>query len=80
VSNSTFVTDTAHINGGAINVQTSGTLTVVNSTFSGNASGSLGGTMSTLGTSTAINSTLRANPGSAGSVIATANSNPTRNR
>jgi hypothetical protein len=77
VSNSTFLHNTAPINGGAINTQSSGTTTIVNSTFFDGKSGGLGGALANLGTTTVINSTFVANQGSGGGVVATGNANVT---
>lgn len=79
VSNSTFVRNTAPINGGAINVQASGVLTVINCTFFDNSSGSLGGTISNLGVLAVLDSTFAQNRGSGGSAIATGNDQMTIN-
>lgn len=79
IRDSTFAGNTAPINGGALNVQSSATLSLINSTLSGNISGSLGGAISNIGTSTIVNATFSANLGSSGSAIATANVNVTLN-
>jgi hypothetical protein len=77
VNGSLFTANTGPINGGAINTQPSGVTTLFNSTFVGNTSGSLGGTLSNLGTTTVVASTLQGNRGSAGAAIATGNSGVT---
>jgi predicted outer membrane repeat protein len=77
VERSALVGNTASINGGAINVQGSGTATVTSSTLAGNRSGSLGGALSNLGRLTVQRSTLADNTAPSGAVIAAGNANVT---
>ncbi len=77
VERSAMINNSAPINGGAINVQSSGTLTLSSSTIAGNTSGSLGGALSNLGTTNVQASTIVDNAGSAGSALATGNTNAT---
>ena len=77
VTRSTLNNNTAPINGGAINVQPDGVLTVINSTVVNNTSDSLGGAVSNLGTSALTNLTFSGNSGSGGDAIATGNANVT---
>jgi hypothetical protein len=72
VARSEIVNNTAPINGGGINVQASGTLTLVSSTVAGNISGSVGGGIENLGTLTVEASTITGNSGSAGAAISNA--------
>jgi len=77
VTRSTIDGSTAPINGGGINVQPSGQLTLTNSTLVNNTSSSLGGALSNLGTTTVTNVTFSGNTGSDGDAIATGNNNVT---
>lgn len=58
VMRSAFLNNDAPINGGAVNVQPGGTLTVGSSTIAGNTSGGLGGGFSNLGTLNVQKSTI----------------------
>lgn len=73
VERSALIGNHVPINGGAINVQPGGSLTVVASTLSGNVSGSLGGAISNLGTLYVVGSTIVGNSGSSGAAIAAGN-------
>ncbi|HVX30392.1 MAG TPA: hypothetical protein VHA53_07940, partial [Nitrolancea sp.] len=73
VSRSTFLGNTAPINGGAFNVQTSGLLTLFSSTLANNTSGGLGGAISNFGAASLTNLTFVGNVGSDGDAIATTN-------
>ncbi len=75
VERSALLDNNAPINGGAINVQPPGTVTITSSTIAGNSSGSLGGGLSNLGTLTVQRSTIVNNTGSDGAAIATGNAN-----
>jgi hypothetical protein len=77
VERSTLVGNTAPTNGGAINVQPAGTLTLSGSTLSGNTSAGLGGTLSNLGTLTVQASTIVGGSAPSGSVLAGGNANVT---
>lgn len=77
LTGNTFVGNTGPVNGGAINVQPTGVLTIINNTFRANSSGGLGGAISNLGTTMAINNTFSANQASSGAVIATGNNSAT---
>ena len=77
VERSALIDNTARINGGAINVQPSGTVTIATSTIAGNTSGSLGGGLSNLGTITVEASTISDNSATGGAAIATGNANAT---
>ncbi len=74
VNRSTFVGNDAPINGGAINNQPNGTLTVISSTFANNAAGGIGGAVSNLGSAALTNLTFSGNSGSDGDVLGTGNS------
>ncbi|MFA4929796.1 MAG: Ig-like domain repeat protein, partial [Patulibacter sp.] len=67
----------APINGGAVNVQPAGTVTINSSTIMGNTSGGQGGAVSNLGTLNVQSSTIAGNSGTAGSAIASGNANVT---
>lgn len=75
IERSALIENTALINGGAINVQGNGVVTVFSSTIAGNTSGSLGGGLSNLGTINVQSSTIAGNTGSDGAAIATGNAN-----
>ena len=77
VTRSTFNDNTAPINGGGINVQPSGVLTLINSTLVDNTSGGLGGAISNLGTAALTNLTFSGNKASSGDAIATGNAKVT---
>ena len=77
VRGNTFIRNTAAVNGGAINVQPSGVLTLLNNTLFDNTSGSQGGAMSNLGTATVINNTFAANHAPAAAGLVTNNENVT---
>lgn len=72
-----LVNNDAPINGGGINVQPGGTVTLSNSTVAGNTSGGLGGGISNLGTLTVQGTTIANNSASSGTAIATGNANVT---
>lgn len=65
----------APVNGGGINVQPGATVQITSSTIANNTSGGLGGGLSNLGAVTVQLSTIAGNSASAGSAIATGNSN-----
>ncbi len=67
----------APINGGGLNTQASGVSHIIQSRFTRNVSGSLGGAISNLGTTTLYGTSVRFNRGSAGGGIATGNANVT---
>ncbi len=75
VKRSTLVGNTAPLNGGAINTQTTGVTTLFKSTVERNTSVSLGGGLSNLGTTFVKRSKIVRNTGSSGGGIATGNSN-----
>lgn len=77
IERSTLVENYAPVNGGAINVQPSASVTIVGSTLVGNESGSLGGALSNLGTLYVVGSTFVGNKGTGGSAIATGNNEAT---
>jgi hypothetical protein len=77
IERSAIFNNEAPINGGGINLQTSGTMTISNSTIAGNTSGGLGGGLSNLGTLKVQASTILDNTGSNGAAIATGNPNVT---
>jgi hypothetical protein len=77
VERSALVGNSAPVNGGAVNVQPTGTATVTSSTLAGNTSGSLGGAFSNLGTLTVQASTIKDNTASGGGAVATGNANVT---
>ena len=77
IERSALIDNTAPRNGGAINVQSSGTVTIASSTIAGNTSGSLGGGLSSLGTITVEASTISDNSATGGAAIATGNANAT---
>ena len=67
----------APINGGGLNTQPSGISHLIQSQFTRNVSGGLGGGISNLGTTTLDRTSVRFNRGSAGGGIATGNANVT---
>jgi hypothetical protein len=69
--------NTAPINGGGVNTQSSGNTRLVGSLVERNTSGSLGGGISNLGTTLVDRTVVRLNQGSAGGGIATGNTNVT---
>ncbi|HRV59874.1 MAG TPA: hypothetical protein P5138_04540, partial [Solirubrobacterales bacterium] len=71
IERSAIFNSTAPINGGGLNVQPGGSLTLANSTVANNVSGSLGGGISNLGDLKVYGSTVINNRGSDGSAIAT---------
>lgn len=75
VKGSTFVGNSAPINGGGMNIQPGGDVSISDSAFLSNTSGSLGGGLSNLGTLTIVRSTIRENTGSGGGGIATGTPN-----
>jgi hypothetical protein len=77
VVRSALTNNSAPVNGGAVNQQPGGTLTLSNSTIANNTSSGLGGGISNLGTTNVFSSTIVDNKGSAGSAFATGNSNLT---
>jgi hypothetical protein len=77
VERSAFIDNIASINGGAINVQGSGRVTLTSSTLARNTSGGPGGGLSNLGTIDVQASTLTDNTGTDGAAIATGNGNVT---
>jgi predicted outer membrane repeat protein len=77
ITGSQFTSNTAPINGGAINTQPGGSTKIVDSSFLANVSGGLGGAISNLGTTTIKGTTIQANQGSSGGGIATGNPNVT---
>src|ERR1700754_3797632 len=77
VERSAIIHNSVPVNGGGINIQPSGTLTLTSSTVAGNASGGLGGGISSLGTLTVQASTITDNSASNGAAIATGNPNVT---
>ncbi len=70
-----FSSNTAPINGGAINTQPGGNTTLNQSTVANNTSGGLGGGLSNLGSTSLVNSRVEFNTGSGGGGIATGNAN-----
>ncbi|MCB0859280.1 MAG: Ig-like domain repeat protein [Solirubrobacterales bacterium] len=77
IERSAIFNSTAPINGGGLNVQPGGSLTLANSTVANNVSGSLGGGISNLGDLKVYGSTVINNRGSDGSAIATGSPNVT---
>ena len=77
IARSAIINNGGPINGGGINVQPGGEVTVSSSTLAGNTSGGLGGAISNLGTLAVQSSTIVGNAASSGSVIATGNANVT---
>lgn len=77
IERSALLDNEAPTNGGALNVQPGGTLTLSNSTVAGNTSGALGGGFSNLGTLTVQGTTIANNSASSGTAIATGNANVT---
>jgi hypothetical protein len=71
IKKSHFFNNVAAVNGGALNVQPSGTATVVACVLDHNRSGSLGGAIANLGTLTLTGGTITLNKGSSGGAIAT---------
>ena len=65
------------INGGGLNTQPSGISHLIQSQFTRNVAGGLGGGISNLGTTTLDRTSVRFNRGSAGGGIATGNTNVT---
>jgi hypothetical protein len=77
VIDTVFSANTAPINGGGVNNQTSGVTTLIQTTVAHNTSGGLGGGLSNLGTTTLVRTLVRSNRGSAGGGITTGNANVT---
>ena len=77
IARSAIINNEAPINGGGINLQSQGTVTISSSTVAGNTSGDLGGGLSNLGTLTVQASTITDNTGTSGAAIATGNTNIT---
>jgi hypothetical protein len=77
IERSAMTNNEASINGGAINVQPGGVLTVTSSTIANNASGGLGGGLSSLGTLNVQASTIANNTATSGAALATGNTNVT---
>lgn len=69
--------NSAPINGGALNTQPGGVSRLIQSTFTRNISGGLGGAMSNLGTTSLVRTLVQLNKGSGGGGIATGNTNVT---
>ena len=77
VFGSALSANTAPINGGAVNTQSTGTTRLIQSTVDHNTSGGLGGGLSNLGTTALDRTLVTTNRGSGGGGIATGNTNVT---